>query len=433
MKILFRYDRKTVRLDLPESTVVYESHYPSALPDPSKALLRSVRRPAKSSSLKKALQEKKPGKVCIVVSDITRPVPYACFLPALIREIKSAGIAGKNIFLLIATGMHRPSTRKERIAMFGKSIALSVKIVDHRAEEPKDLVPLPGRSASGVRVQMNRHYIEADFRIITGLVEPHFMAGFSGGRKSLCPGLVSLSTLENFHGEPFLSDTKAGNANLKGNPLHREAESIARLAGCEFCVNVVLDSHRKAVCFFSGDLFRSHAKAVAFVRKYACPKVKKEADIVITGSGGYPLDATFYQCVKGIVSCLPAVKKSGVILSLGGCCEGVGSPEYAAVMKEFAGRWESFLKHIRKPGVFTKDQWTIQMQTRALAKIGEKNLRFSSHNLSGNRMSCLSVNGCAPGPGGMAGSLQRLFGSLYKKGMTVAAFPEGPYCAPVSA
>lgn len=414
------YGREKITLVLPGNTRLYCSTYPAPIRNPGKALESVVRKPLAS-----ALKAKKPKSVCIVVSDITRPIPYSEFLPALISEIRRRGIAKKDMLILIATGMHRPSTRAERIAMFGSRIASEMRIIDHKAEDPAGTRPLCGKSASGATVRLNRHYLDADFRIITGLVEPHFMAGFSGGRKALCPGLASLETVRNFHGAGFISNPDARNGNLDNNPLHLEAESIARLAGCEFCVNVVLDSNKRPVRFFAGDLFNSHAAAVAFVQKHACPRVRQEADIVITGSGGYPLDATFYQCVKSFVSCLPAVKKGGTIISLGQCSEGIGGPEYTAVLRKYSGQWKTFLKDIRKPGVFTKDQWEFQVHTRALARVGQKNLYFITDGIPAKELERMSVNGKH------ASEAQKVFDSLYRKGMSVALFPEGPYCAPL--
>jgi hypothetical protein len=274
--------------------------------------------------------------------------------------------------------------------------------------------------------------MEAGFRLTTGLVEPHFMAGFSGGRKAVCPGIADLGTIRHFHGEAFMGDPRARNVCLEGNPCHEEAISVARMAPPDFSLNVVMDNERRIVRAFAGDMEGAHAEACRFARNCACPAVERRADVVMTGSGGYPLDATFYQCVKGLVSCLPAVAAGGAIIAFGGCSEGIGSPEYADLMRRYAGRWQEFLADIRRPGIFTRDQWELQMQCRALAKVGQDNLHFVTDGLSPEDLAAMSV---APHPvkaGGVGPAVQELLDGLLAGGGSLAVIPEGPYCAPVA-
>lgn len=431
MDIPFLCGRHEIRLSVPEGSEVYESSFPEPTGSAADLVLEAVLTPIGTPPLRVALSRRKPGDVVVVVSDVTRPIPYAEFLPEFLREIEAAGVARGEIILLIATGMHRPSTPQERREMLGAQVAADYTVIDHEAGDNSDLVDLPAGSASGARVRLNRRFMEAGFRIVTGLVEPHFMAGFSGGRKAVCPGLASLDTIRSFHGERSLSDPAARNANLDGNPLHEEAVSVARLAGVDFSLNVVLDGGRRLVRAFAGELAAAHGAACGFVRECACREVGREADVVLTSSGGYPLDATFYQCVKGFVSCLPAVKEGGKVIAFGGCSEGAGSPEYAALMEDYSGRWREFLADIKEPGVFTRDQWQFQMHARALEKVGQENLHFVTDGLSAATLQKLSVNGHAAGAGGVGRIVQRLLGRALARGGTLAVFPEGPYCAPV--
>ena len=209
-----------------------------------------------------------------------------------------------------------------------------------------DLVELSGKTSSGNTVRLNRRFMQAGFRILTGLVEPHFMAGFSGGRKAVCPGLADLATLHSFHGYRFLAayrwpatrisrETPAPGGFIRGQP-----------GGIDFTLNVVLNRSRQVVRAFAGDLEAAHEAACQFVAAHACPPVRQEASVAITSSGGYPLNATFYQCVKGFVSCLPAVKTGGTIIAFGGCREGIGSEPYTQTMLAYAGRWAQFLREI---------------------------------------------------------------------------------------
>jgi nickel-dependent lactate racemase len=399
---------------------------------PSDTVLSSVASPVGTPPLAEVVKKRKPGEVVVVVSDITRPIPYAEFLPKLLTALEDLGVARDEVLLLVATGMHRPSTPLERLHMFGREVVDHYRIVDHCADDESELRPLGKSSWSGAKVRLNRHYIDAGLRMVTGLVESHFMAGFSGGRKTICPGLASLDTVRNFHGYTFLSDPKASNANLDGNPLHDESLSVARLAPPDFSVNVVLNRHRQMVTAFSGGLEEAHAAACNFVRSAACPPVAREADLAVTSCGGYPLDSTFYQCVKGFVSCLPAVRKGGAIVAVGSCTEGVGGPEYASLMERYSGSWRTFLTDIRQDGFFTKDQWQLQMHIRALERVGEENVFLASEGLDGASLERLSVTGIDIGEGTIERAVQARIDRLVRVGRTVAAFPEGPYCAPLA-
>jgi len=430
MNVTASSGREEFELRIPDSAELFVSTYPAPAATAAFLVLDAVRAPLGAAPLRAVLASRRPGDVVVVVSDLTRPIPYATFLPALLAEIESAGVNRSEILILVATGMHRPSTQAERREMFGPETVGRFRIEDHRAEDDAGLAPIPGRSASGATIRLNRRFVEAGFRIVTGLVEPHFMAGFSGGRKGVCPGLSSLDTICNFHGEPFLADPKATNAVLSGNPLHEESLSVARQAGVDFTVNVVLEKSRRVVRVFAGGLEPAHDAACAFVRTCAVRSVQQPADVLLTSSGGYPLDVTFYQCVKGFVSGLPAVRQGGTIIAFGGCAEGVGSPEYIGLLKRYAGRWREFLTDIRRPGVFTKDQWELQMQARALDKVGPRGLHFVSDGLTQDTLDFMTVNGHAAAPGEVGPKVQSLLARVLAAGSTLAVFPEGPYCVP---
>jgi nickel-dependent lactate racemase len=432
-EVAFRCGDRQLRLALPPGTEVFAPDYPAVQGSAAGQIAAAMHTPLGSRPLVGILRRRRPGRVVVVVSDATRPIPYADFLPELLAGVEANGVATAEILVLIATGMHRPSTAAERLAMFGAKVVQRYCIEDHHAEDAAGLAQVPGASASGRPVWLNRHYVEAGFRLVTGLVEPHFMAGFSGGRKAICPGLASLETVGAFHGAVLLGDERATNARLAGNPLHAEALSVARLCPPDFSVNVVLDQHRRVARVFAGASEPTHEAACEFVQRCACRPVTQAADVVVTSSGGYPLDATFYQCVKGFVSCLPAVRAGGVILAFGGCREGIGSPEYATTMRRYAGRWQEFLRDIVQPGVFTKDQWQFQMHARALARVGQANLHFVTEGLSCGVLAGLSVNGHAAAEGQTEAVLQHLLERAAGTGARVAAFPEGPYCVPRAA
>ena len=429
MLVEIPYDKSVLAIDVPEGTAVYRSSYPEPAASGSTIVSDALKNPINSPTLNKALERRRKGKVVIVVSDITRPVPYRDFLSELIREIKSAGVRPEEILILVATGMHRPGTPAEREYMFGDT-AKKYAIEDHDAAG--ELKQIDGLSFSGRPVFLNRSFVDAGFRIVTGLVEPHFMAGFSGGRKAVCPGLVSLETIQAFHSHDYLANPKAANAILEGNPCHEESLSIARLAGVDYSLNVVLDSGKRLVAAFAGELETAHEKACSFVREHACSVVRNEANAVITGSGGYPLDATFYQCVKGIVGAMPAVKPGGKIIAAGYCREHLGSKEYRDIMFAHSHACHGFIEHIKKSCRVEKDQWEFQMQIRAVDKVGTGGLIFLSSGLDEEEAKHISAVSINKELHLVKRALQDIVVTLASEGKSIAVIPEGPYCTPLS-
>lgn len=429
MKISIPFDETVLDIAVPGDAVVYQTAYPEPAGPAAQMVMDAVRHPIASPPLKAALGKRRTGEVVIVVSDITRPIPYQAFLPEMLDEIAAAGLKKDDIRLLVATGMHRPGTEEERRYMFG-DIAKQYKIEDHDAEGA--LEKIDGLSRSGRPVYLNKRFVSAGFRIITGLVEPHFMAGFSGGRKAVCPGLVSLETIQTFHGYDFLNSANAVNANLDGNPCHEEALSVARLAGVDFALNVVLNTQKQVIRAFAGDLEAAHLEACAFVQKYACPDVREESDVVLTGCGGYPLDATFYQCVKGIVAAIPAVKPGGMIIAAGGCREKMGSAEYCGLMRSCADDYRGFLHRIRASETVDKDQWQFQMQTRALEKVGNDGIMIFSTGLDDQQSRYIAGRHRHVSPETAGKEIQAFINALASSGKRLAVIPEGPYCTPVA-
>ena len=432
MKVNLKYGRENIPIHVPDKSIVYKSKYP-ANTQSAKALLQdALTNPSQNYFLLEALSKRRDGKVIIVVSDITRPIPYKLFLPLLLQSIEKADVNRDEILILIATGMHRVSTLSERIEMFGEEIVNNYSIVDHDAEDESNLAELDGLSWSGSTVSLNKHYVEAGFRIVTGLVEPHFMAGFSGGRKSVCPGIASLDAVRNFHGFAFLDHPNAKTACLKDNPLHEEALSVAHLAPADYVVHIVLDQNKAVNHIICGDLFHAHEEAIEYVRACCCPNVKEEADLVLTSSGGYPLDATFYQCVKGVVNTLPAVKENGTILCVGSCSEGIGSEEYAETMKKYSGQSEEFIRDISERQLFIKDQWQVQMHVRALRRLGEEHIHFFTSGIGKDELGSLSVNPYALSENEIQLKIQSLIDKFVADKGVIAVLPEGPYCAPIA-
>jgi lactate racemase len=427
----FSLGKEKISLELPEDVVVYRSGFPAKQKPTQELFLQALNSPIDSESLADLVKNRKPGNVVIVVSDITRPIPYKDFLPVFIRELIRYGVNAGDIIILIATGMHRPSTEKERVLILGEEVVSEYQVIDHVAEDESSLVTLPSRSYSGNEIKLNKIYMEAGLKIVTGLVEPHFMAGFSGGRKSICPGLAALKTVQNFHGYNFLSDANARNGNLDGNPCHLEALSVAKTAGCDLNINIILNNKKDITAFFIGELERSHEQAVKNVSEFTCTEIPVKADLVITSSGGFPLDTTFYQCVKGFVSATPAVKHGGKIVAFGSCTEGIGSKSYTGIMKKYADDHTRFIKDISAAEKVEKDQWQFQMHCRTLDSIKVENLIFLTPNLNEQELSQLNVNGKQLDVASIQKYIQQLIQQAIANQQKIAVFPDGPYAIPV--
>lgn len=431
MRIGFQYGPETLNLNLPDESIIYESKYSASIQGGSELLKESLQNPVSSPKLCELLQNRRKGNVVIVVSDITRPIPYHEFLLELLRTIEDSGVKKEEIEILVATGMHRASTKDEHLRMFGEFISKNYLISDHDCSDPKNLEKLRKPSWSGSSVRLNKKYVRAGFRIITGLVEPHFMAGFSGGRKAICPGLVDLDTIQKFHGYTFLSHPNATSSVMIDNPCNLENTSVARLCPPDYSINVILDNYKKINAIISGELFASHLRSVHLVKAACCPSVTEIADVALTSSGGYPLDATFYQCVKGLVNCLPAIKEEGEIIAFGSCMEGIGSTEYAALLEKYSGDYHQFIEDIKANRFFIKDQWQLQMQIRVLKKTGQNNLHFYTSNIPPGKLLKLSVTPHSVHADEVEREIQKHIDQLVAAKKRIAAFPEGPYCSPV--
>ena len=324
--------------------------------------------------------------VCVTVSDITRPIPYKGehgILPILLNSIESAGVLREHICILIGNGMHRASTLDERVFMYGQDVVDQYRIVDHDCEDLDSQV-LAARTSKGTEVYLNKLFCNADVKIVTGLVESHFMAGASGGRKGVCPALVNTQTLHRFHGVDFLEHPNATNLVLEGNPCHQEALEVARAAGVDFLVNVILDHALNLSGVFSGDLEAAHEAAVEVMKASVSIPISEPYDIVIT-HGAY-VGRNHYQCGKAAVSAMPAVKETGCIVLAADNVdvEPVGGSEYRTLLHllKILGpdRFVSILRH--PDWVFTKDQWQPQMWAKPLRKVGAEGLIYCAAQIT---------------------------------------------------
>jgi nickel-dependent lactate racemase len=388
--VTLEFGERVLSLRVPESCVELSMNNLPPLLNPQAAINEALARPLACPRLPEIIRAKAAPpaqlKVAIAVSDITRPVPYrgpgGILLP-LLAELEGAGVRRENILIIVANGMHRPSTLAEREFMFGPEITASVRIVDHDCEDEAALTWV-GKSGYGRDVFVNTLFYEADVRLTTGLVESHFMAGVSGGRKSVCPGLVDKRTIEKFHSPDFLESPQADNLILQGNPCHDEAEAVAALVGVDFIVNVCLDRDLRLQAVFAGHLVEAHRAAYEFVRKIVAINVEEPFDVVLT-HGGY-VGRNHYQLAKAACNALPVLKPGGVLIlaAHNHDPEPIGGPEYISLLHLLKMQGpEGYLRIISAPEwKFTKDQWEPEMWGKVLRKVGEEGLIYCAPHLS---------------------------------------------------
>lgn len=325
---------------------------------------KSLEHPIGSKRLRELARGRQ--RIVVITSDHTRPVPSRITMPLILSEIRE-GNPGADITILVATGCHRGMTEAEMSAKFGGDIVGKEKIVVHDCDDREQLVDL-GYLPSGGRLILNRLAAEADLLVAEGFIEPHFFAGFSGGRKSVLPGVAARETVLYNHNSAFIADSCARTGRIQGNPLHRDMLYAARRAGLAFIVNVVLNSDHIILNCFSGDCDQAHIEG----RKWLLPLCKVSADpsdIVIVTNGGYPLDQNIYQAVKGMTAAETIVKKGGVIIMAARSEDGHGGEAFYRTFREEADEDRILEKFLKTPAERTiVDQWQSQIFARVLKK-----------------------------------------------------------------
>ena len=364
MRVRLDYGREGLEVEVPDSAQVLHMSPTGGLEEIDRRLQEALQYPIGTPSLKALAQNRK--NACIVIADITRPVPNSTILPPMLRILEEEGIARQDITILVGTGLHRPNEGEELIALVGEEIARDYHIVNHQARAKETLTYL-GETTGGAPIWIDSIYVEADLKIATSLIEPHLMAGYSGGRKAICPGIMGVDTMRVLHGPQLMGHPKSAEGIIEGNPFHRQALEVAQKAGVDFTLNVSMNAAREVTGIFCGDLEKAHAEGVRFVEEHAAAFIDEPVDIVVTSSAGYPLDLTLYQAVKGLTAVLPIVKEGGTILIAARCAEGIGGPEFSELLLQTASVAE-FRQRLADPDFFVIDQWQLQELCKVLEK-----------------------------------------------------------------
>ncbi|MGA3113334.1 MAG: nickel-dependent lactate racemase [Syntrophobacteraceae bacterium] len=425
MRVKMNYGKDGLLLDIPDSwnvTVIEKPAMP-ILGDPAGAVSKALADPVACGPLSEIAAGR--HSACILICDITRPVPNSAILPPLIGELIKAGIDPGAITVLVATGLHRPNEGEELRELVGSDWVLeTVKVMNHFARNDEDHVYL-GNTSRNTPVKLDRRFVEADVKIVTGLVEPHFMAGYSGGRKVIVPGVAHQDTITTLHNAGFMEHPRSANCILEGNPLHEEQIEIVRMLGRMFAVNTVIDDKRNLSFVNFGEIEASHLEAVAYMCPYSEIPSQARYRTVITSGGGYPLDKTYYQTVKGMVGVMGLLEPGGDIIIFSECSEGMGSKEYVAAQRLLIQLGaEGFRKSILPKSRASIDEWQTEMQLKPM-QIGR--IHLFSDTLSKEDKLLTGVyckqDGTLP--------LDFIRGIVGTGGEPIAVIPEGPYVVPM--
>ncbi|MGM0437438.1 MAG: nickel-dependent lactate racemase [Bacillota bacterium] len=364
----FPYGKEKLELELPadrlEGTLLSKAHEYETNKSESEIVKNAMANPISSPELKELARGKE--KIVIISSDHTRPVPSHITMPILLDEIESVNSEAE-ITILVATGFHRASTEEELRNKYGDRIVDEINIEMHDSRDESEMVNL-GKLPSGGEMILNKTAVNADLLIAEGFIEPHFFAGYSGGRKSVLPGVASKTTVLANHCSEFIDHPRARTGKLEGNPMHEDMLYAAKETGLEFILNVVIDADKKVINAFAGHREKAHLKGTEFVSELAGVSAKP-ADIVITTNGGYPLDQNIYQSVKGMTAAEATCKEGGVIIIAAQCSDGHGGEEFYKTFKE-AKKVEDIMEDILTRGrkETIPDQWESQILARILLK-----------------------------------------------------------------
>ena len=415
MQINLAYGHSGLSVNLPDNTYIVEPTFVPGLPDEVAAIREALRNPIDSVAL---AEKVKPGdKVVIEHSDITRPTPNDRILPVLIAELEAAGIAPEDITLLNALGTHRPQTEAELRQMLGDRIFDNYRCLQHNGHDDEILVPL-GETSLGNPVRVNRLYLEADVRILTGFIEPHFFAGFSGGPKGVLPALAGAESVQSNHSREMIGHPKATWGVTKGNPIWEEMREVALRTEPTFLLNVTLNTRHEITGVFAGDMLQAHTAGCTFVQEKAMVGVETPFDIVVTTNSGYPLDQNLYQAVKGMSAASQIVRTGGTIIVAAACQDGLPDHGGYAALLAKAGSPQAVLDMIAQPGFSEPDQWQIQIQAMIQLKA---DVHVYSDGLTDEQIQQALLTPCRDIEGTIAKRLEK-----YGPNARVCAIPAGP-------
>lgn len=362
-KVQLAYGKKDLIISVPDDALVIEPKHLEGLADEKSEVVAALRNPIGTSPLREMVQAS--DTVAIVIADITRPTPSHKLVPWIMEEL--GHVPKENFVIINGVGSHRANTREELVVMLGQEIVDTVRIENHDAFDDTKLVRV-GRNSYGSEVYFNKTYVEASFKIVTGFIEPHFFAGFSGGPKGIQPGVSGIKTILDFHNAQMIGHPNTTWGVIEGNILQDAATQNCLMAKPDFMLNVTLNGNKEITGVFAGDVIMAHRQGCEFVRQHAMYAVDEPYDIVITTNSGYPLDQNLYQTVKGMSAAAEIVRPGGCIISASECSDGVPDHGNYAKILQMRSTPQGLLDMINDPSFSMFDQWQVQVQAKVQTK-----------------------------------------------------------------
>lgn len=359
------YGRAGIEIEIPAGASIIRPRYLPGLPDQAGAVHAALRNPLQAAPL--AERVRSGSRITIVHSDITRATPNRLILPVLLQELKEAGARPANITLICGLGMHKTHSPAEMESLLGAEILTGYRCIQHSPRDPAGVLAL-GLSSFGHPIQLHRALFESDLNVVTGFIEPHFFAGFSGGPKGILPGLASEETVIANHGLEMIGHPQATWGVTQGNPIWEEMLEAALRVENIFLLNVALNAQKQITAVFAGDLQEAHRRGCEFVRGSAMVKAEALYDVVVTTNSGYPLDQNLYQCVKGMSAAAQIVRPGGAILMAAACQEGLPEGSAYETLLQAAGSLQGLEEMLARPGFRCADQWQVQVQAMVQEK-----------------------------------------------------------------
>jgi lactate racemase len=411
------YGKLGLDLELPSDADVINPRHAPALGDPRQSLQDALRKPIGSPPLCDRVHPH--DKVIIVHTDLTRATPNLLILPALLDELENAGVRREDICLLNALGTHRPQTPAELRGMLGDFIVDNYRCLQHDAWDDGNLVSF-GETSRGHSVRLNRFFSDASLRILTGFIEPHFFAGFSGGPKGVLPAIAGFESVLSNHGREMIAHPNATWGVTVGNPIWEEMREVALRTAPTFLLNVAMNHRREITAVFAGDVIEAHRAGCSYVGEHALVPVGQPYDVVVTTNSGYPQDQNLYQAVKGISAAARVVRQGGAILLVAACADGLPAHGGYAELLNRGGSPQGVLDLLNQPGFHAHDQWTVQIQAQIQLKA---DLYLYSDGLSDNDIRKALFTPIRD----LKSSLADL---RYRYGSRTCILPEGPQTIP---
>ena len=419
MFIRFPYGEKWLELEL-EKVKVLESKEMPVVPSIEKELSNALEKPISAPVFEKLLRDSR--RILLIVPDNTRAFPAKEIIPRLLERIEQANPIAE-VRLLVATGLHVEVDREELRRMLGSEVVENYEIINHNASNEDQIIETDRRTSYGTPIQVNRLVMESDIVIGAGLIEPHFFAGYSGGRKILLPGVAGKDAVFNNHSLRMIGDPKARAGILSGNPIHEDMIEFMRQTRLNFIVNTTINKRKEITGIFAGDPIEAHLRGVEFLDRHVKIAMEGEADIVITTNGGYPLDRDVYQAVKGMDTAATIVRRGGVIIIAAECRDGLGGHKEFVELTRGAGSPAEIIERIRKSEPIY-DQWEAQVLARVLEKA--RVILVSDHLPEKVARDLLLDHAKS-----LEEALEIAYGILGRRDARVVAIPEGPYIIPV--